>query len=590
MKSSVQRNKLAFILIVIAFLLGLGAAAAAYNIEHLKNVYRYYKQPKLYDARRDLLSLKGPTINPEFKVFVASSLDRILLDGRTLVKPSYNTQAVISAAGNEYESFQVVVNSLKDVSGVRLEFSDLVNSKSGKHISYEALRWRAVGYVPTRKPYYPVKFVGLWPDPLISIESYEIKAMTTQPFWVTLYVPPDTPSGEYTGTIKVKSSGFADQIIPLRLTVYGFTIPKKSHLKTAFDFYGHLTKLRYPQLPDEPQEIWKERIEDVNEKFIRTMIDYRMDPILNIDPTSVEDMERVSLYMQEGLTNFAIGKKGGTFDNNWPKTDEEIEKLLPLYETYGKLLEDSGLLDHTYLYTWDEGEIGNPLVAKVSSMVHRAHPKLKNMVCYHGFWDPFKDPNWGKDIDIWTFQIDKFDEKKMRALQERGVEVWMYVSGPSSNETPNLVIDMDSIYYRILPWMCWKYDIKGFLYWCVNWWPNVDPFEDAKNSDWEQNGNGLLFYPGPEGPLASIRTELFRDGMEDYEYIQILLEKLRFLRAQGLEAKYPDFIKKSMSLLTIDPRFIASPAKFVKKGDLLKHRRNSIAKMIEEFEHLNVSK
>ena len=94
----------------------------------------------------------------------------------------------------------------------------------------------------------------------------------------------------------------------------------------------------------------------------------------------------------------------------------------------------------------------------------------------------------------------------MNALKERGMEIWMYVSGPGGDGAPNLAIDFDSIDYRMIPWICWKYGIKGFLYWSVNWWPEADPFKNAMNTKWQQNGNGLLMYPGQDGPLASLRT------------------------------------------------------------------------------------
>ncbi|MBF0511866.1 MAG: hypothetical protein HQL13_06020, partial [Candidatus Omnitrophica bacterium] len=43
------------------------------------------------------------------KIFVASSLDRVFQDGKTLVEPRFSSSASISAAANEYESFQVIV-------------------------------------------------------------------------------------------------------------------------------------------------------------------------------------------------------------------------------------------------------------------------------------------------------------------------------------------------------------------------------------------------------------------------------------------------------------------------------------------------
>jgi hypothetical protein len=122
----------------------------------------------------------------------------------------------------------------------------------------------------------------------------------------------------------------------------------------------------------------------------------------------------------------------------------------------------------------------------------------------------------------------------------------------------------------------------------VNWWPdvNVDPLENAKNSKWEQNGNGLIFYPGTDGPWDSIRTENFRDGMQDYEYIQILLNKLRVLHAKGLETKYKEDYDQSVKLLTMDDSIVKSIWNFTKDGDYLKSRRDAIAQEIEKINNL----
>ncbi len=571
---------LIFTVVIILVLVGLGIKLA-------KKIHRHFTKPRLFDTQKLLSEIKPLAGQEGLKVFVASSLDRIFLNGKTLLKPAFTSTASISAAGNEYESFQVVVSSAqRDLPGVHLETSDLVNPQTGGKISHDHFTWRVVGYVPTLTPYYPVKYVGLWPDPLIPVNSYDVKAGTTQPFWLTVYVPPQTPAGDYTGTVKIEGQGLAAQNVPVKLHVYGFTLPKEDSLKTAFDFYPQLTKIRYPQGEDESSEAWQARLGALNEKYIITMLQYRMDPILNIDPSSQTDLARVDRYKVFGLNNFAIGKHGGTFDNNWPRDTASIEKLFDTYRGYGEDLKLNNFLDDTYIYTWDEGKIGNPIVPKIAGMIHRAYPKLKNMVCYHGFWDPDQDPNWGKDIDIWTFQIDDFNEAQMRKLQSHGMELWMYVSGPGGTGSPNLAMDFDSIDYRIIPWICWKYDIRGFLYWCVNWWPSVDPFKNARNTKWEQNGNGLLFYPGKDGPIASLRMEIFRDGMEDYEYIQLLLHKLQFIKSKGLEARFKKEFDESIRLLTMDNTLVRSPFSFTKDNDYLKRRRDEIAQEIEKLDFM----
>ena len=521
------------------------------------------------------------------KVFAASSLDRIFQDGRTLLKPHFSTSSLLFAAKNEYESFQIVLQTgQKQIENVSVNLSDLIDSQNNSKIEKSNISFRVVGYVPSSKPYYKVKYVGNWPDPLLPFQKINIAAHTTQPFWITIYVPSTARAGQYKTTITINADGQQPWSIPITLNVYNFELPKQNHLKTAFDFYDYLTKKQYPQAQQEKDDAYKERISTINEKYIISMLQYRMNPVLNIDPTSQSDLSRIDRYLVYGLNNFAIGKKGGTFDNNWPKTDEEIENLLSLYQTYGEDLKLNQMLDYTYIYTWDEGDMGNPIVSKVASMIHRAYPGLKNMVCYHGLWNPDDFPNWGKDFDIWCFNIDNFDETKLRRLQKMGIETWMYVSGPSDNGTPNLALDFDSIDYRILSWLCWKYDIKGLLYWCVNWWPDIDPFKSTKNTKWEQNDNGLLFYRGSEGPLSSLRLEIFRDGMEDYEYIQLLYQDLKLMKQKGLDKIHNQLFNEGIEILKIDSSIASEMAKFTKNEVILLTRRNAIASKIEQIQQL----
>jgi hypothetical protein len=559
--------------------------------DNIGTVYRRGAELNVSDGQKiakgkDKANL-NETLSEGFDVFIASSLDRIFRDGKTLAKPTFSEIANVSMAKNEYESIQIVVKNGRDaLNSVEIGISDLIGKNTGEYIDKQNITWRIVKHVRTKKPYYTVKFVGLWPDPLMPSALTDIKAGATQPFWITVYVPKETPGGIYNGTITIRAKDIAPLYIPFSIKVFDFTLPKENNLKTAFDFYPHITASRYPQKEKETKEAYDARIARFNEQYIVDMLKHRINPILNIDPLSQADLGRVDRYRMYGLNNFSIGRRGGTFNNNWPKSDEEIDNLFSLYRTYGENLKINRMINHHYIYTWDEGEIGNPQVAKVTSMLHRAHPELKNMVCYHGFWNPDNDPEWGKDIDIWCFGIGDFNEEKMRKLETKGMEMWMYISGPANSGEPNLAIDFDSIDYRIIPWLCWKYNIKGFLYWCVNWWPYVDPFESASNTKWNQNGNGLLYYPGENGPIASLRLEVFRDGMEDYEYLVLLKNKVNALREKNLELKHLDIYKKATDLSVIDRPIANSMRSFTKDNEILFQRRNDIADMIEKIDRI----
>src|SRR3989338_2495623 len=340
-----KKNKFVFILlgIIVGITLTLGGAKVAYKIyRESKRLKRYIVLP---DPNRQYQLPDGA------RLYTASSLDRIFKDGNTLLRPRINKSRDLSMARNEYESFQVVVDAgTQPIKSVFLETSDLINKEASAVIDANNITWRVVGYVPTIEPYYPVKYVGEWPDPLLPDQKVDVPAGKTQPFWITIYVPKETPAGLYEGSVKFMAEGMNPLEIPIHVRVYDFSLPAEGSLKTAFDHYGHETFRRYPCGDKETDVAYQARLADINQKFVIAMLKYRMNPILNLDPRDEAELALVDKYRVYGLNNFSIGKKGGTLGNNWPDSDEGIEQLLGEYQTYGELLKLNQLLPYTYIY------------------------------------------------------------------------------------------------------------------------------------------------------------------------------------------------------------------------------------------------
>lgn len=82
----------------------------------------------------------------------------------------------------------------------------------------------------------------------------------------------------------------------------------------------------------------------------------------------------------------------------------------------------------------------------------------------------------------------------------------------------------------MLEWLTFAEGVGGELYYnTVEAWSDGDPWIDGRRHG--GNGDGTLFYPGrpePIGgrtpiPVESIRLRRIRDGLEDYEYLALLL-------------------------------------------------------------------
>ena len=143
-----------------------------------------------------------------------------------------------------------------------------------------------------------------------------------------------------------------------------------------------------------------------------------------------------------------------------------------------------------------------------------------------------------------------------RDLQER----WTYYCGGPDLPYSNRLHTMPAAANRIMGTLLYVYGCEGFLHWGYNFW-NVgstgryaDPLGLSPDYYYHP-GDPCLVYPGPDGPLDSMRLMVFCEGLQDLRALQ-LLERLTsrkqvlalIRRAAGRELKMGDF--------PIDPRFL----------------------------------
>jgi hypothetical protein len=94
----------------------------------------------------------------------------------------------------------------------------------------------------------------------------------------------------------------------------------------------------------------------------------------------------------------------------------------------------------------------------------------------------------------------------------------------------NYFIDEAATAPRLHPWMNYLYGNTGILYWATDNWTGVDCNPWLKTETYPTgNGDGSLLYPGKDfkGPVASIRLKMLREGLEDFELLTLLGERLK---------------------------------------------------------------
>jgi hypothetical protein len=115
----------------------------------------------------------------------------------------------------------------------------------------------------------------------------------------------------------------------------------------------------------------------------------------------------------------------------------------------------------------------------------------------------------------------------------------------------------------------------------VNFWKG-DPWKRTTNFADDQNGNGSLYYPAAEGPVPSIRMEVLRDGLEDYEYLHQLGQLV--VRARAREAFEPTLLQRAQRLLEVDPELVGSMRSYSHDPEVLLAQRAAVADAIEAIQ------
>ncbi|MBN1947417.1 MAG: DUF4091 domain-containing protein [Bradymonadales bacterium] len=264
-------------------------------------------------------------------------------------------------------------------------------------------------------------------------------------------------------------------------------------------------------------------------------------------------------------------------------------------------LEDRGWLELAYAYPFDEpNESQIPLVIEGMSLLHQAEPDLRRLLT-----KPALDELVGS-VDIWVPLISDHDPVWAQERQEAGEEVWWYVCTGPRAPYPNNFIDHPGIEHRIRFWMAFMRGVTGSLYWQTTYWTNDTVFEPPDYQDpWSDpqsyyyyegqagkwgNGDGRLVYPPREwadgqerieGPTPSLRWELLREGIEDYEYFWMLREAAAELEESHLTSR--ELLDRARRLLQIPETIFTSTTEYTDDPYLLADHRAQVAATLVEI-------
>ena len=550
------------------------------KVPHFAHRRRFMTRPKglalialiMAQSLLGLAIAKAQPASDAFQAWVEST-------GMRLTPASMQTtrgaEASAEAFRNEIISMQFAVRSTETLTPFKAT-CETAGAAGTNALPCSWVRIRYPGYVPV------VERGELMADPLFTSPPDEIKPNWTQGVWLTISVPRDAALGEYKGGLQIQA-GSESKRFDISLRVFDFTLPEI----TKSGFYLNIWQdpaaiARVAKVPLWSPAHWKlleayaRNLSDHGERSISTSIVY--DPWRSqtgfVYPSMVEwrfpgtykDGEAskfkfdftvfdryVEMMMKAGIDKSIqcfsmVDGPGDTSLCNIGYVDTTTGKLrvCPTHvgdaayrDAWGAFLpalvrhlKQHGWLDRTYI-GFDEKP--QAIMDGIFSVLRADAPELK--VALAGGTSSQQS---GKVGDLTIFISDLSHPAAIRRLLEerRGV-------GPTTFYTcctpamPNTFIYSPQWESRVLPWMAFHYGLSGYLRWAFTSWPE-DVWKNPE-SRWH-SGDTFFVYPGKDGPIDSTRWELLRQGVEDYEAIEMLQQRIGKLR------KDPEHVNEAASL------------------------------------------
>ncbi len=310
----------------------------------------------------------------------------------------------------------------------------------------------------------------------------------------------------------------------------------------------------------------------------------------------------------EGLgTGSFYSRKEGLFcgfRQGTPEYDRLISQYLKQVEAH---LAESGWLGREYIYWFDEPDPKDyPFVREGMLNIRKNAPRLTRFITEHRPGPEIMDVS-----EIGCTIFDRVDPKAVAELAPQGREFWSYLCTGPKSPWVTLFIDHPAINMRIWLWMSYAWGLEGILVWRADYWnsptlfpPGVlqNPWQDPMSytvgygvpfgqvNRWG-NGDGRFLYPPNRdpagdrtkylrGPVDSIRWEILREGLEDYEYF-VLLEKA-VTAAKG-KAKLKAGAAEAAKLLAFPPALFTTGQDYTKDPLVLLRYREKVAAAIERL-------
>ena len=466
-------------------------------------------------------------------------------------------QACVRNPGNRHSTARLSVEAAQglDVTVRRVGYVPMKHLNpvlSAAEGTGDDTEWEGAEHVP-----------GFVPDPLFPEDTAVMGPRESHAFWITVHVPDDAEPGPREIKLRFTVDDAPLDDLGARINVRPITIQPVRDFPVTHWFYADALCDWYRVEP------YEERFWGIVEPYMRDMAEHggssQYVPIFTPPTDGVkrphqllkvttprkgryefgfDDVRRwvrlatscgaryfewTHLFSQWGVQNaLRIYRSNRDPDSLlWPP---ETEATSPVYRKFlsqflpefHEFLSSEGLLDCSLFHISDEPH-GEEHIANY----RRAREMVQELARWMKTGDALSDIRFARE-GLTDIPIPSISTAKQ--FVEEGFPAWAYFCCGPRGRYLNRLMDTPLTKIRMSGWLFHRLKARGFLHWGYNYWYRsqtqelIDPFTEQSGLAWPgwAYGDPFVVYPGPDGPIDSIRWEVFAESLQDLALLQTL--------------------------------------------------------------------
>lgn len=511
----------------------------------------------------------------EFITKQVSSLQRVFLDG----KCDLTEHSCGSALKGERFSYQIAYKSDEKF------FAEIViDSPISQFITV-----RSVGNVPSELPVYPRDYeyserceAGLFPDVLFPIENNRvlIKPNNYYALWVIIELPEEINAGDYDIKIKLLKDGEELGENTFSLHVIDAVLPEQKLIYTQWFHSDGIAN--YYKVPVFSEEFWS-LVESFMKAAVHTGVNMLLTPVFTPPLDTQVGGERLTVQLVD--VRLEGEKYSFGFDKfiRWVKLAQKCGikyfEISHLFSQWGakytpKIMADvSGAQKR--IFGWetsaDSTEYAEFLRVFLPELIKTIRSlEIEKSTYFHISDEPNEEQieSYSKAKSIAAPLLEGFtiiDALSDYSFYESGIitnpipctndiesfiekgfpHPWTYYCCAQGGKLSNRFFGMPLSATRMIGVQLFKYGIEGFLQWGFNFYNSqfslrsIDPFAVTDADSAFPSGDSFTVYPGENGAIESVRSEVFYEALQDMRALTLISEKIgKEKTVAAVEAKF----------------------------------------------------